>query len=120
MRLFLRFLSMFLVAAVLAPMPAAQPFPANKLEFSNWYLTAREDTFPNFANGNLADVVLFGSFLAWAVVALISAKRRPRPPAPTLPRASFNDAVAIVVGLGLYVAFVLWLHPILIGMPLVG
>jgi uncharacterized membrane protein len=71
-------------------------------------------------NGNLADVVLFGTFLAWAVAALISAKRRPRPPAPTLPRANFNDAVAIVVGLGLYVAFVLWLHPILIGMPLVG
>jgi uncharacterized membrane protein len=72
------------------------------------------------ANGNLADVVLFGSFLAWAVVALISAKRRPRPPVPGLPRAGFNDAVAIVVGLGLYVAFVLWLHPILIGMPLIG
>lgn len=72
------------------------------------------------ANGNLADVLLFGAFLAWAIVALISAKRQPRPPAPALPRAAVNDAVAIVVGLGLYVAFVLWLHPLLIGMPLVA
>jgi uncharacterized membrane protein len=72
------------------------------------------------ANGNLADVVLFAAFLAWAVVDLISLKRRAPRPTLTLPAARWNDAAAIVCGLVVYVAFVLWLHPVLIGMPLVG
>ena len=73
------------------------------------------------ANGTLADVLLFGAFLAWAVVDLVSVKRRAAPrPAPAVPASGWNDAVAVIGGLGLYVAFVLWLHPLLIGMPLVG
>jgi uncharacterized membrane protein len=67
------------------------------------------------ANGYLADVVLFGAFLAWAVVNRISMKRRTPLPVPGAPPSRFNDIVAIVVGLGLYVAFVLWLHTWLIG-----
>ena len=34
------------------------------------------------ANGNLADVILFGSFLAWAVADRISLKGRTPPPSP--------------------------------------
>ncbi|AKS42470.1 NnrU family protein [Wenzhouxiangella marina] len=72
-------------------------------------------------NGMLADVLLFGGFLAWAVVDRISIKRRSTPSrSPQLPAGRFNDPIVIVGGLGLYVAFAFWLHPILIGVPAVG
>lgn len=67
------------------------------------------------ANGTLADVLLFGGFLAWAVADRISVKRRPDAKVPALRGWGIGDAVAIVAGLGLYAAFFLWLHPLLIG-----
>ncbi|MCP5149884.1 MAG: NnrU family protein [Ectothiorhodospiraceae bacterium] len=70
------------------------------------------------ANGMLADLVLFGAFLAWAVLDRISFKRRGVGAPEGEPRVA-HDAIAVVVGLGLYVAFVLWLHGWLIGVPLV-
>ncbi|MGI9321458.1 MAG: NnrU family protein [Thiogranum sp.] len=72
------------------------------------------------ANGTLADVLLFGSFLAWAVVDRISLKRRTPPPVTTLPPSRMNDGLVIVLGLALYVAFVFWGHGWLIGVPLVS
>ncbi|HUT42656.1 MAG TPA: NnrU family protein [Gammaproteobacteria bacterium] len=72
------------------------------------------------ANGNLADVLLFGSFLTWAVIDRISLKRRPVQVVPALPTSRINDALAIVLGLALYVVFVFWGHGWLIGVPLVG
>lgn len=71
------------------------------------------------ANGTLADVLLFGSFLAWAVVDRISLKRRTPPPVSTLPPSRLNDALVIVLGLALYAVFVLWGHGWLIGVPLI-
>lgn len=70
-------------------------------------------------NGELAAVILFGSFLAWAVADRISLKRRAPQQIPQLPGWKFNDLIVIVVGLGLHVAFILWLHPLLIGVPAV-
>ncbi|MGD2055504.1 MAG: NnrU family protein [Gammaproteobacteria bacterium] len=72
------------------------------------------------ANGTLADIVLFGSFLAWAVADRISLKRRAEPSVPLLPHSVANDAIAVVAGLGLYVVFVLWLHIWLIGVAPLG
>ena len=72
------------------------------------------------ANGTLADVVLFGSFLAWAVADRVSLKRRTPLPVPGAPPSRWNDAIAIVGGLALYVAFLLWLHLRLIGVRPVG
>ncbi len=66
-------------------------------------------------NGTLADVLLFGSILAWAVVDRISLKRRPPKQIPMLPASRANDAIAIVGGLILYVLFALWAHEWLIG-----
>lgn len=71
------------------------------------------------ANGNLADVVLFGSFLAWAVADRISVKRRAaagllRPVQAASPGRA-NDAIAVAGGLVAYVVFALWLHGFLIG-----
>lgn len=67
------------------------------------------------ANGMLADVVLFGAFLAWAVVDRISLKRRPARATPSAAPGRFNDLIAIVAGLAIYVVFVMWGHVHLIG-----
>lgn len=70
------------------------------------------------ANGDLASVVLFGAFLAWAVADRISVKRRQRAgeiaPAAFTPRWQ-ADAVAVVVGFVVYALFVWKLHLWLIG-----
>jgi uncharacterized membrane protein len=72
-------------------------------------------------NGMLADVLLFGAFLAWAVADLISLKRRPPRPLPvTAPTSPWNDAIAVAAGLAVYGAFVGGLHRWLIGVPVVG
>jgi uncharacterized membrane protein len=67
------------------------------------------------ANGTLADVVLFGSLLAWAVIERISLKRRPPRPVATAPAGRWNDLIAIVLGLALYGAMLGGLHRWLIG-----
>jgi len=67
------------------------------------------------ANGMLADVLLFGSFLAWAVADRISLKHRVARPVPGPSPSKYNDLIAVVAGLALYVAFVFWLHLRLIG-----
>ena len=75
------------------------------------------------ANGTLADVLLFGAFLAWAVADRISVKRRPAIEAHTVPGApasAANDAIAVVAGLVVYVVFLLWAHRWLIGVSPLG
>jgi len=69
-------------------------------------------------NGQVADVVLFGAFLAWAVLDRISVKRRER--AGLLAPAAFEptlkgDLIAVGGGLVVYVLFVWKLHLWLIG-----
>ncbi|NKI34945.1 NnrU family protein [Wenzhouxiangella sp. XN79A] len=72
-------------------------------------------------NGTLADVLLFGGFLAWAVADRISMNHRPAGgSALALPRTKFNDAIVVVGGLALYLAFAFWLHPAWIGVPVMG
>jgi uncharacterized membrane protein len=71
------------------------------------------------ANGSLADVILFGSVLAWVVADRISLKRRPPRPVPSAPAWKWNDAIAIGLGLAVYVAFVAGLHEWVTGMPIV-
>src|SRR5262249_313698 len=67
------------------------------------------------SNGTLADVVLFGAFLAWAVADRRSYRyRTPRPRQVESPAAR-NDVPVVFGGLALYVLFVLWLHQKLIG-----
>jgi uncharacterized membrane protein len=72
------------------------------------------------ANGMLADVVLFGSLLAWAVADRISFKRRVQHMMMPLPAPSVrNDVLAVVLGLVIYFVTLRWLHYWLIGVPLV-
>jgi uncharacterized membrane protein len=68
------------------------------------------------SNGTLPAVLLFGSFLAWAIADRIALKkRRNQPPIEALAAASRNDAIALVGGVALYVLFVWRLHVWLIG-----
>lgn len=76
------------------------------------------------ANGTLADVLLFGGFLVWAVADRISVKRRAAAglmrSAPALPGSAANDTIALVGGLVLYAVIVLWLHGWLFGVSPMG
>lgn len=71
------------------------------------------------ANGMLADLLLFGGFLAWAVADRISFKRRTPRAIPQAPQSGLNDVIAVVGGLLIYGAFVGVLHEVLIGVPVV-
>lgn len=74
--------------------------------------------------GSLADVLLFGGFLAWAVADRISLKRRALAglihSAPALPASGANDAIALIGGLALYGLTVMWAHAALFGVSPFG
>ncbi|GAB5456435.1 MAG: NnrU family protein [Henriciella sp.] len=68
------------------------------------------------ANGELNSVLLFGSFLAFAVFDRIMVKRRgDNGPGPDAALNPMMDVISIVVGLGVWAALALWLHPVLFG-----
>lgn len=68
------------------------------------------------ANGTLADVLLFGGFLAWAVALYIVSRRHDRTHGTTYPAASrTGTAVTVLVGGASWVVFALWAHGLLIG-----
>ena len=68
------------------------------------------------ANNTLADLLLFGGFLVWAVLDFRSARRRDRVAHTLYPAGSLaRTVITVVVGLVAYLVFALWLHVILIG-----
>jgi uncharacterized membrane protein len=68
------------------------------------------------ANGNLAHVVLFGAFLAWAVLDFISARRRDRAQGLVYPAGTAAaTALTVLLGIGGAGVFAMWLHGMLIG-----
>lgn len=71
-------------------------------------------------NGRLADVLLFGGFLAWAVMDRISLKRRPPQKVRTAPPGPFNDLIAVALGLAIYAATIGWAHLRLLGAAPLG
>ena len=73
------------------------------------------------ANGDLGSIILFGSFLAWAVFDRISLKRRSDAGAPPIPVGGMtNDLIAVAVGVVAYLALAFAFHPAVIGVPVVG
>lgn len=73
------------------------------------------------ANGDLGSIILFGSFLAWAVFDRISLKHRTDLGAPPIPVGGpGNDLLAVVVGLIAYLALAFVFHPVVIGVAVVG
>ncbi|KIU30663.1 NnrU family protein [Methylobacterium radiotolerans] len=78
------------------------------------------------ANGDLGSMLLFGGFLAWAVTARISAKRRGLVPGAVAaqhggpaaaPLGWRNDVLALVIGTAAWFVFARYLHYPVIGVP---
>jgi uncharacterized membrane protein len=73
------------------------------------------------ANGDLGGIVLFGSFLGWAVFDRISLKRRADTGGPPIPvGGTTNDLIAVAVGIVAYLALAFAFHPVVIGVPVIG
>jgi uncharacterized membrane protein len=68
------------------------------------------------SNGRLAVVLVFGSFLVWAVVLYIASRRRDRLAGTRYVAGPISrDLIAVVAGTAAWVVFALWLHGMLIG-----
>ena len=73
------------------------------------------------ANGNVAHVVLFGSFLAWGVLDFIAARRRDRAAGTLYPSGTGRaTGITVILGTAAWVVVALWLHGVLIGVRAVG
>lgn len=68
-------------------------------------------------NGDLPSMLLFGSFLAWAVIDLIAVKRTERGAVVAEPKVMF-DVIAVVAGIGVYLLIVRVLHVHISGVAL--
>jgi uncharacterized membrane protein len=72
-------------------------------------------------NGTLADVLLFGAFLVWAVADWISVQRRAVPRSvPGAPPGALNDLGALAGGLAVYAGFLFGAHRWLTGVSLLA
>ena len=71
-----------------------------------------------FVNGTLPGVLLFACFLLWATIDRLSLGRRVPAPIRRAPPRRYNDLLAVVLGLALYVSFIWRLHAWIIGVPL--
>jgi uncharacterized membrane protein len=68
------------------------------------------------ANGSLADTVLFGSFLLWAVVLFAASRRRDRREQIVYPAGTAGKTIVTVfAGIAAWAVFAFWLHRVLIG-----
>src|SRR6266513_4428315 len=73
------------------------------------------------ANGDLGSIILFGSFLGWAVYDRISLNHRKDSGGPPIPVAGVsNDLIAVAVGVVAYLALAFAFHPVVIGVPVFG
>ncbi len=72
------------------------------------------------SNGDLGSILLFGSFLAWAVMARIAAKRRTDVMIAPAPQGWTNDVIVVLVGIVVYLALGYAFHPAVIGVPVFG
>ena len=68
------------------------------------------------ANGALADMILFGSFLVWAIFSYKAARQRDRAANTQHPAGTLGGTIAATVaGIAIWALFAFWLHGLLIG-----
>lgn len=70
------------------------------------------------ANHTLADVLLFGGFLLWAVLDFRAARRRAAP--VSAPVTALGTVLTVVVGVAAWAGFALWAHAAWIGVAPLG
>ncbi len=68
------------------------------------------------ANGNLADVILFGAFLAWSIVDFRNSRRYDRAHHVSYPAGTLvGNLLTVVIGVAAWAVFMFYLHTWLIG-----
>jgi uncharacterized membrane protein len=73
------------------------------------------------ANNTLADVVLFGAFLVWAVLDFRSARQRDRATNTVYVKGKVKGTVmAVVIGVVAWAGFTFWAHRVLMGVQPLG
>ena len=72
------------------------------------------------ANGTLVDLILFGSFLLWAVLDFRSARKRPILMPEKVVISTKATIIVIVSGIVIWAAFIFGLHQYLIGVSPLG
>jgi uncharacterized membrane protein len=73
------------------------------------------------ANNTLADVLLFGAFLVWAVLDFRAARKRDRDTNTVYVKGTMpRTAVTVIVGVAAWAVFAFWLHRAWIGVQPLG
>jgi uncharacterized membrane protein len=73
------------------------------------------------ANNTLADLLLFGGFLLWAVLSFSAARRRDRAQGTVYPAGTAGGTITtVVVGFIAWAVFAFWLHRVLMGVQPLG
>ena len=72
-------------------------------------------------NGNLADVLLFGTFLVWAVMSFVTGRKRDRTNGKTYPVGpASRTIITVVIGTLVFAIFAGYLHTKLFGVAPLG
>lgn len=113
--------SLFMLIAFVALASAYTPRGFIKMRLKHPMLVGvKAWAFGHFlANGDLGGMILFGSLLAWAVFDRISFKWRPLAAVEGPEPRILGDLMAVALGLIAFIAMI-QLHPILIGVPVMG
>jgi uncharacterized membrane protein len=73
------------------------------------------------SNGRVAELVLFGAFLVWAILNFRAARKRDRAAGTTyVAKSAVRDAIAVAIGVAAWVAFAAFLHVRWIGVAPFG
>lgn len=104
--------ALMLVAAIFA---AASQVPRNSIKARMGHplvLSVKTWALAHLlSNGTLADLLLFGTFLLWAVVDFASSRRRDRANGTAYPEGAIgNTVVTLIVGAAIWAAFAYYLH----------
>lgn len=73
------------------------------------------------SNGRLADVILFGAFLIWAIAGFVVSRKRDRAAGTAYPAGdALGTVLTVTIGVGVWAALVSGLHLWLIGVAPLG
>ena len=106
----LMLIAFVLLAATYVPRNAARLHHPMVLAVKVWALAHL------LSNGNLADLLLFGSFLLWAALSFRAARARDRATGASYAAGTAaGTAMTLLAGIAAWAVFAFWAHALLIG-----